>query len=140
MEKINTILLTALVLLVGLLVFTNSDSASPLGSVSVSNEYHATTTGDTATSGGMLDTTTIKTAAGTIGSVVITGTNNGTLQLYDATTSDNNLRASAATSSLILVTIPVDSATGTYTYDVEAIRGIMLVTEGSAPTSTITWR
>ncbi len=112
----------------------------PIGSVSVSNEHRATTTGAFASSGG-LQLTTLKSGWGSLGSVVITAAAAGQINIYDATTSDINLRASTmSTTSIQRVNFLVSAVVGTYVFDIIMPNGILLETTGTAPTSTVTYR
>lgn len=117
-----------------------SISFTPLfssASVVVGNEYNATTT----YSGKTPAVVRLKSGFGTLGSVVITGDNTGQIFLYNATTSNINLRApSKATSTLELAVIPASTPEGTYTYDVSFSDGLLLVTTNAAASSTITYR
>ena len=111
------------------------------GSVSVTSEYTATTTGDIAAI--ERDESTdfqLSPRFGTLGSVTITGTGAGELFIFDATTTDNELRASISTSSLTLIHIPASLAVGTYVFDTLFTTGIVVVEVGTVHTSTITFR
>lgn len=107
------------------------------GSVSVSSEYRHLLTGENS---GIDNTQVLKTAQGTLGSVIITGAQAGHMTVYNATTSDVTLRALATSSLDVLAHIPSSAAAGTYTFDAEANRGLLLVVEGTQPTTTITYR
>jgi len=104
----------------------------------VGMDYQATTTsrGD-----GLPAVRVLKTVGGSLGSVVITGVNDGAILIYNASTSDATKRAtSKATSSLLIAAISTSTPVGTYTFDVDASDGLLMVTTGNAPTSTITYR
>lgn len=114
-----------------------------LGSVNISNEYHATTTQyNTAlikAGQGQL----VKTGSGALGSVVILASAPSTLYFYDATTTNVLLRTDQkATSTIWLASFPASAAVGTYTFDSIFVDGLLI--EGSSatnvPTTTITWR
>ena len=117
-------------------------STSPvLGSVSVGNEYNATTTrsfNNTA----LPSPTLIKTGSGTLGSVIVTGAATGEWRLYDATTTNVSLRTGqAATSTLTFISFPASLAAGTYTFDMNFNTGLLYdFVGGVAGTSTITFR
>ena len=113
---------------------------SVVGSVRSTDEYTATTTGEFLSLTGTNNVTTLKFGRGSVGSIVITGTTTGEIFLFDATTTDNSLRASVATSSLFLVSVPVSTVVGTYQYDVEFNTGLVFVIKGIQPTTTITYR
>ena len=108
------------------------------GSVSRVSEYHGTTT----TSAGTPSYTTLLTGPGTLGSVVITGTSSGAFYLYDATSTNYILRTPpSATSSLnLLCQIAPYAPHGTYTFDRIFTKGLLFVSVGTVPTSTITYR
>ena len=110
-----------------------------VGSVQTGNEYNATTTGSIQTPAVRV----LQTGPGSLGSVVITGANTGTIQLYNATTSDVTKRTGQkATSTITLADFPASAAAGTYTFDAVYTDGLLLVTSNSpvTPTSTITSR
>jgi len=114
------------------------------GSVTQGNEYNSTTTRDS-TRGELL----LKTGGGSLGSVLITnqlGTQE-IFSLYDATTSNINLRTgNAPTSSILLADFSGtgnNSFKGTAQFDSVFRTGLLWVSEGNgtdAPTTTITWR
>lgn len=110
------------------------------GSVSVSDEYNATSTGEFLTTTGTSAILYLKSQQGALGSIVVNGAAAGEIFVYDATTTDNNLRASVATSSIMRVNIPLSAAAGTYTYDITMGTGIIVEVIGTAPTTTITSR
>lgn len=135
-------------------VVTNEPSRT-LGSVGVSNEYNATTTGYNTVLSNTTDLVISTNTAwrwgtdaelgrrGSLGSVVLAGPapGNGVLEFYDATTTNVQQRAAGVvTSSIILASLPTSNSTGTYTYDVRYQTGLIAVIRGSVPTSTITYR
>lgn len=131
-KYIATICVLVLLALAVKVVFLSPVSRSTLGSVSVSNEYYATSTKGvtgTALTDRMLKTNT----SGALGSVVITGAAAGKIDLYDATSTTDSGKA-------LLVTIPASTAAGTYTFDASFYRGLLLDVDATVPTSTITWR
>ena len=134
-------LLTLLVILLPKLQVENDSKA--LGSVTVGNEYQSTTTplaGDLDLRGAN-DIVTLKVGTGTLGQVVVTTSNVVAFQLYDATTSNVNLRMDqAATGTLLLADFPKFTATSTYTFDLTFKRGLLLVGSSTMATSTIMWR
>ena len=140
----NNNLTTAIIVLTvigsALFLSTKIDAPNPFGSVSVSNEYIATSTSEGLNGIGTADVTVLRASAGTLGSVVISGAAAGQIILYDATTTDNQLRASVATSSIILADLPASTVAGTYTYDVQFTNGLLFEIIGIQPTSTITYR
>lgn len=117
------------------LAFQNANFA--LGSVEVGSEYNATTTYAAHTQPIRL----LKTGQGSINSVVITGENTGRILIYNATTSNANLRTGGkASSSITIADFPASTAEGTYTLDATFTDGLLIVTSGNEATSTITWR
>lgn len=138
--SISNIIISAVTTAVVLMVvgiYAMSGDHKPLGSVEVGSSYMATTT----FAGNPNTVRTLKTGYGTVGSVVITGDNTGFITLYNATTSNINLRTGAApTSSIIIADFPASSPEGTYTLDVDFSTGLLIVTSGLPATSTVTWR
>jgi len=147
MKQILTILATALIS-VGIFAVgqgTSLQDALSLGSVSVGNQYQATTTPQVADATnlcpariGMASSTT-----GVLGSVNVTVAGTGALTLYDATTTNASLRGNIATSSLILADFTTTSAVGSYHFDVEFKNGLLVdyTTAGTGvPTTTISYR
>ncbi|MEK7180130.1 MAG: hypothetical protein AAB706_01530 [Patescibacteria group bacterium] len=113
-------------------------------SVRVGDQYQATTTPQVADGAnlcparlGMASSTT-----GVLGSVNFLNANTGTLTIYDATTTDNTLRVSAATSSLILAEFPTSPTEGSYHFDIEFQRGLLIdySNTNTVGTSTISYR
>ena len=128
-----------IVVIIGVSLFIKSDVKQKLGSVGVTSEYNATTTKDSTAFAPQV----LKASAGTLGSVITTITGTGTLTLYDATTTNVNLRTNnTATSALpILAYFGVSPTVGTYTFDEIFNRGLIAVWgTGTVSSSTITWR
>lgn len=130
-----TILLIVIVGLGVLLGAKLNSPKSPLGSVAVGNEYHynnflASSTKDTI----------INTGNGTLGSVVLVSALDSSLTLYDATTTNRNLRTTVSTTSLKQFLFPASTAAGTYTFDTVIFDGLIAVWGTAPSTSTITWR
>lgn len=118
-----------------------------LGSVTVGNGYQSTTTPTVADRTNLCPAGfTASSTVGVLGSVVIMGENTGELIIYDATTTDNTKRVSAATSSLVLAQVPqikgvTATTTGTFTFDSIFTRGLLVDHTGNnTPTTTITYR
>lgn len=131
-------LIAGLVILAGsLAAYMNALPMLTVGSVSVSNEYNSTTTGESAE---IVVPATLRVRAGVLGSVTVTGAATGDILLYDATTTDNTLRRDTATSSILVAHIPNDAAAGTYVFDIFTVNGLLLDVVGIQPTSTITFR
>jgi len=140
MKKTNIVIFAslALALIVIYLSLKGRENTLPLGSVSVTSEYNATSTPfDTGQTDGL-----IQTGYGTLGSLIITSTGDMVISLLDATTTEAAVRPSArrATSSAELARI--DTATvGTYVFDVSFVDGLYLdVVSGANGTTTITYR
>lgn len=147
--KIKTLtisLVIALALVVGALGVLWQKPWPVYGSVQVGSQYQSTSTPAVADRTnlcparvGMASSTT-----GVLGSINITTSGAGTIAIYDATTTDNNLRVAAATSSLVLVDFPNASPTvGSYNLDVEFTRGLLVdyTTTGiGVSSSTISYR
>jgi hypothetical protein len=111
-------------------------------SVSPSGEYYATSTSGYRW-GTMSTGTVIRTGSGTLGSIIITKTGlaGGAFSLYNATTTNVNLRKGAtASTTILLATWPTDLAAGTYTFDITFGTGLMVDWTGTVGSTTITWR
>jgi len=114
-----------------------------LGSVNVTAEYTATSTaGSTGYGATITGSQIIRSGAGTLGSVVITGANTGIVNIYNATTSNVSKRTGQpATSTILIASIPASAAAGTYTFDVTFSTGLYVdLISGVMPTTTITFR
>lgn len=113
------------------------------GSTARGSEYQGTTTVSTAgifPAEAKLVGTTDPTP-GVFGQVTITGASAGSLNFYDATTSDITKRAaSMSTSSILLASFPNSVAAGTYVFDRVFVNGLYIVTAGTLPTSSIMYR
>lgn len=124
--------------IMALLVVVSKDAETAQGSVSVSNEYLATTTD----SGWSIATTQCKdtlTGHKTLGSVVVAFASNANIDIYDATTTGpHSLHATTTIASFPSV------VAGTYTYDVGVQRGVCVVVTNAAAegiaSTTITTR
>lgn len=114
------------------------------GSVTVGNEYYATSTASVSMFGSQTNLTNrvLKTGYGSLGSVIITGANTGIINIYNATTTDITKRTGqTSTSSILIASIPASAPAGTYTFDAVFTTGLMIdLWSGTAPTSTITYR
>jgi hypothetical protein len=133
--QLAVVISLVLVLVTSFCLLVGTNQRVTLGSNTVGNDYYATTTDATwgAYAGGKL----VKSGTGSLGSVIVTLTSNGTLELYDATTTTNH--SDHATTSLGLFRT---TTAGTYVFDVEFKRGLVVVmnnTVGVAST-TVTWR
>lgn len=121
-------------LIVGYALFAYPQAS--YGSVPQTNEYSATTTDALSVA-----ERTLRKGYGSLAQVTITGDNTGLMTLYNATTSNVNLRTGQkATSTIIIADFPASAPEGTYTFDAVFTDGLLLVTSGAAATSTVTWR
>lgn len=136
----NKYLIPAILIAILVVGWYSLSKGEPVGSVRSSDEYIATTTGDLPTVNGTPEVLSLRSGRGTLGSIVITGANTGEIFIYDATTTDNTLRASIATSSIFRGHIPISAVAGTYVFDIFVTTGLSVVIEGAAPTTTITYR
>lgn len=122
--------------LVSVVMWSNSKEIA-LGSA-VDGQTHSATTSPL---GVGATTVILKPGGGVLGQVVVTGMNSGNIQLYDATTSDVNLRAATmSTTSLLIASIPAGAASSTYMYDITLKYGLLYVGVGSVPTTSIMFR
>jgi len=134
------IAIIAAIALIGGLIGYNLNKEQPkeqsIGSVGAGSIYQHTT----ATSTSFINPI-IKTGNGTLGSVVINLLGTAPLTLYDATTTNVNLRAKATSTLNVLASIPASQAAGTYTYDIGFYDGLMAIWgTGTIASSTLTWR
>ena len=121
-------------IILGMILLAVVLSQKSYGSVSVTDEYNATTT--SATFLVAPDFKLIKSGQGTFGSLVVTTTGTGVINVYDATTTVNG--GIYGTTTLASLTT---SAAGTYTFDTVFIRGLVVETVGAnTGTTTITYR
>ncbi len=128
-----------------LMVLTYGTKPQVMGSAIQGQDYYATTTGSTPGLG-LPTIKLLKNGSGSFASVIVTtaGATGGFTDVYDATTSDATQRdATQATSSILIAEFPNNLAAGTYVFDAQASRGLLIVnsaTAGTRATSTITWR
>lgn len=136
---------TVVALLIALLIFgwligliPTSEEEGNLGSVTVGNEYNATSTpSDALQADGQIDK-----GSGTLGSVVITSAGDMIISLLDATTTDATIRPAGQKATSTIEIARINTATvGTYTFDVNYNVGLLLdVVSGTTGTTTITYR
>lgn len=108
-------------------------------STTVGNDYSATSTKNFVGTA-LTNLTAIKSIAGTVARLTITGANTGVVRLWDATTTDVTKRA-GATTTLSFIEIPASTVANTYDFDMEFRSGIIYeLVSGTAPTSTLIWR
>ena len=115
------------------------------GSVAVGNQYQSTTTPNVADITNLCPPAAFAVSSsttGVLGSVNVLLSGAGTLTIYDATTTDSTLRNPAATSSLILADFPVSPTVGSYHFDVEFKRGLLVDYSSSdlVSSTTISYR
>lgn len=143
MTKIEKILLSlSLSITVFVFGFTLAHNASQVqASVPFGNSYHATSTAVGANASVVVPALLV-TGGGDLGSVVITGANTGPVFLYDATTTNINLRTgNTSTSTITVAAFPASTAAGTYTFDRQFYTGLIYDSPaGLQPTTTITYR
>lgn len=135
--KIGLIIVIAVVAMSFLFSWVRTERVQ--GSVSVTDEYMSTTTGISRfpTTGYDL----LNASPGTLGQIVVTGTASGQLNIYDATTSDVTRRTfNTSTTSIWVVNLPGQTATGTYTFDSRFNYGMLVIPVGNMPTTTIMFR
>ena|ERR1035437_785151 len=134
MSKLSKILLSAAVALslVACVIALRTTGGTVLGSVNTGNEYHSTST-----SAGFVNYSVLQSGNGTIGSVVITMTGTGTIDLYDATSTVTN----AAWATTTLAHFGASPTVGTYTFDVIFQKGLLVqFGTGTIASTTITYK
>ena len=136
MKNIIIGIVIALVVVVGYGFVTGSKTVvvNPVGSSIGNNPFNSLNISD-----GSL-TNQLKTRFGTLGSVVITKAGAGEINIYNATTSNVNLRALATSSLQVLATFPDSVVAGTYNFNIVATDGILVVLEATKPVGTITYK
>lgn len=138
--KQSLIIILLVAVLIGL-VYTFAPTREAFGSVEVGNQYQSTTTPAVA------DETNLclagigyaSSTTGVLGSVNVVSSGAGTLSIYDATTTDSTKRTSSqATTSIRLVDFPASPTAGSYHFDIEFKRGLLVdyTTTGSGVSST----
>lgn len=124
--------------LAALILVVTKDAKIATGSTFVGNDYYATSTrGFTGTP--LTNLTVLRIGNGSLARVTITGANTGIIRLWNATTTNVNLRTNnVASSSLQMIEIPASAAANTYDFDAVFSTGILYeLVSGLAPTSTI---
>lgn len=126
------------ILAVSAVLFGTRQNIHPqFGSVTQSNEYHATTTD---ANFGTLPKL-IQTGTGALGSVIIEGATEGAnLKIYDATTSNITLRGNTSTSSIQIANFITTSLGGTYTFDIILQYGLLIEAGSGIASTSITYR
>lgn len=134
MSQIQKILLTLAICLSIFALVLQTQKGASFGSVSVGNEYVSTTTSATFAVAPAFKT--LVQGPGTLGSIVVTTTGTGVINVYDATTTTNG--AIYGTTTLVKLTT---SAAGTYTFDMIFNTGLLVETVGTnTGSTTITYR
>ena len=137
----NILAVAFLLFAVTIAMFVLQQPREAFGSVYIGNEYLATSTSATDVYGAFTASRVIASGPKAFGSVVITGANTGTLNFYNATTSNVLARTGQkATSTILVASFPGSTAAGTYTFDIEVTDGLYIDIIGLAATSTITYR
>lgn len=130
-----------LVVAVGIVGFMWQKPWQAGASVEVGNQYNSTTTPSVADETNLCRALagSVSSTTGVLGSVNVLLTGAGTLTIYDATTTNANLRsAEQATSTLRLADFPASATVGSYHFDVGFKRGLLVdyTTTGTGPAST----
>ncbi len=134
MKNIIACTVGVVIILVAIFYFGNQAKAPGLGSSNVGNDYMSTSTYNQYAVPQFATSQVIRNSGGTLGSVIITGAVAGTMRFVDATSTTD-------TGSTTIATFPASAAANTYTFDVEFLRGLIVVTSAFlAPTTTITYR
>lgn len=135
MNKLIGTLIAFVLIVLGGVTLIGKNNVTTLGSTTVGNEYHATTT-YTKLGTPLFGTTQtiIDNTQGTLGSVVITGAVAGSMRFMNATSTTD-------ISSTTIAVFPASAAVGTYVFDLVISRGLILETTANlVPTTTITYR
>lgn len=147
MNKDNFLIAFVGILLILAVVFTPRLLPPPTvsyGSVNQGNEYYATTTDATWSGTTFASAKVINTGVGALGSVIIEkATAAGTINIYDATTTNVNLRTNnLATTTITLASFLSTALGGTYTFDATYLNGLIIEvgTSAGVASSTITYR
>lgn len=138
MKKLTLFLVIWLVVMVGYGLVTDWKGRN-LGSVTVGNEYTATTTPWFQNWTDQV----IDKGPGTLGSVIITKAGDVAFNLMDATSTESYQadKGGKATSTRTLASFPASTAAGVYVLDVNYNLGLFIdVISGTLGTSTITFR
>lgn len=118
-------------------LFISQHPAPAFGSVTMGSEYHGTTTSPI----GFAPESLVQTGSGVLGHIVLTGTSTGYINVYDATTSNINLRTGQVpTSTILIANIPISAQANTYAFDRIFYNGLYVSVVGQMPTTTITFR
>lgn len=140
-KKLTITLALALALVIGALGVLWQRPSVIFGSVAVGSQYLSTTTPSVADLANLCPAPVgyASSTVGVLGSVNILASGGGTLTLYDATTSNANLRdAGQATTSIRLADFPASPTVGSYHFDIGFKRGLLVdyTTTGTGVSST----
>lgn len=135
-QKVLFSVASLLVILVSVATLIRNDARQVQGSVVQSSEYQSTTTYV-----GFTNRPVLITGPGTLGSVIITGTTTGQMYLYDATTTNVNLRTgNLSTTTITIASFMPGEPVGVYTFDTRFQNGLLLDWQSPIGTTTITFR
>ena len=134
-DKIVVIGIVILIAMVGILLARDSGK---FGGIQTGEEYVATSTRNF-NGVAMSNLQVIREGYGSVGELTITGATAGTINLFNATTSNVNLRTgNKATSTILIATFPNSTAANTYQINSRFTDGLMVELLGTVPTSTLT--
>lgn len=128
----------AMLVLAGVILIKPIQNA--FAGVPIGNSYQATTTSTVSPS---IEITPICTTAGELGEITVTasGSAGGSIDLFNATTSNVLARTGRRASSTILIaSIPSNATVGTYTFNASFGSGLLAVKTGTHGTTTISYR
>lgn len=134
-NKTKIIIGIVVVVLLAVLSSYKTSPTAKLGSIQDGMAYNGVVTGLGQQTSGL-----IKLGGGTLGSVVVTTAGAGSFVLYDATTTNVNLRAGATTTLRQLAAFPGSATVGTYTFDTAYSMGLIVEFTGTQGTTTLTYR
>lgn len=143
----SSIIISASLIVLGACILLGSffyqQPSRAMAGVSLGNEYFGTTTSSLSIYPKINVLANGTQGTGALGSVIMTavGGSTGSIDIYDATTTNVNARTGQiATTSLLLASIPNNLTVGTYQFDIKYKYGLLTVVSGTVGTTTITWR
>lgn len=141
-KLVLALFITSVLFLLALLLGNSFVQVAVASTPSEASDYIATSTAANSLYGAFTTGRRLKPGAGSFGSIVITGANTGIVNIYNATTTNINLRTgNKATSTILIASIPASTAAGTYVFDASYTDGLYIdLVSGSMPTTTITYR
>lgn len=144
-SKTIIVIFVFIAIFIGFFLCVNVLSSQPtvrVGSIGDGQAYYSTTTDQTWNQAPFFHI--IRAGYGVLGSVVITKSNVAALNIYDATTTDITQRTgNLATTTILIASFPPSATVGTYVFDVQFTRGLIVETPSAGnvvASSTITWR